>query len=229
MAFVTWPWVSPPVSRSPRFCLLTFWLAEVSRQREWSPLWGLPCLSSSCCRYVTSGHQCVWPSRAPGGGRGVVCSDKGPVAPKWMAGHHGGIIGAMTMSGGPGKQDRCLLLPVVTDVEGQGWVWAVGQREGVLGRPLHLFALGLQPGIHWEAWPRVGPIYRWPQPLPRTGLRGEGGMPVHPIGLGWAGLDQEDPCSCDLRVTETLWPALDVGVHICTAGCFFVTLLLQDA
>lgn len=163
-------------------------------------MWGLPyCLSSSCCQYVTSGHQGACPSRAPGRGRGVVCSDKGP-----MAGHRGRIIGAITTSGGPGKQGHCLPLPETPDGDGQRWAWGGAGRCWGGQWPLHLFAVGLQEGIPWEAWPRVGPICSRPQPPPRAGLWGQGGGAR---ASGWAGLGwtRKTRVSVTSEVPGPLW------------------------
>lgn len=64
------------------------------------------------------GHQCACPSRAPGGGRGVVCSDKGPPGSQtgWQ-GHHRVIRGHHnSQRNQENKAAACsFLLPEITD------------------------------------------------------------------------------------------------------------------
>lgn len=75
------------------------------------------------------GHQCACPSRAPGGGRGVVCSDKGPPGSQtgWQ-GHHRVIRGCRNSQGSRENNDAAcsFLLPEITDGKGR-----VGRGAGV--------------------------------------------------------------------------------------------------
>lgn len=156
LAFVSCHWVSPSPSQSPRFCLLTLWLVEVSSGTTYVNALGrgggVPCYSSYTLFLLLCNLRapmCLSQQGSRLGQRYGLLRYRAPWLPHRMSGappsdYRGRHNSQASQEKNPATCS--FLLPAITDGEEQGGACGEDAGEGQL--PLCPPALGLQVSIH---------------------------------------------------------------------------------